>query len=776
MTSRFVERRQQNAWTLESAIRETVAYFSLFQYPLTLWEIWSFLPEKADLLAVKREVDRLVKEEKLYERWGYYFLPGEAGAVDCRAERYPITIAKIKRAKKVAKWLRWLPGIQFIGLANVMGSYNLRSDSDIDFFIITKPGSLWFCRFWANLMMQLVGLRPTDAKRSNKICLSFWLASNDLRLDRFKLPDEDGYPDWYYIYWLANLRPLVEQGINYQQIIKSNPWLKTYLPNWRPSIISQSGGNFWQKVASFFSRFGIVRAKIWESTLAYWQQKFLPANARTLMNIDERVVVSKEVIKLHIIDRREYYRSKLRQKLEAIARGEKGTIRPDEPVRRLPPNWWLRLGNIAATILVLILPWSTRWILHPGELGGEFWEYGTISIYLSDIVLLLSCLAVKLGEVSSPRISTKDSSKKYYLGWLSGLWLISAVSLLVNGVSWSLVIFYLLRLIIWSGGWYFLLGHLKWPWPRWATLFLASLIVPALLGLGQFIGQDASGNKWLGLASHHPGDLGVAVIESTNAAGEVTGRWLRAYGSFDHPNILGALMAIAIILIMVASQYYESNLSRFLLFASVGLWSLTALVSWSRTAWLAILFGWLISLMLIGRKDRHRRQFLVVFLLGLLLWSGLWFWPFKDLGRSRVSGEPRLEQKSLVERKESYGEALRIIREHLWLGVGLGNYTGFLSRQNETIGPAWNYQPVHNSFLLIISEIGLLGFVWLAVGLVMLLRSASKRSEIIWPLGVSFIWLLLMDHWWWSLHSGIVYFWLVISSLYWISRQPRNLL
>ena len=775
MTSRFVERRQQNTWTLESAIIEAVAYFSLFQYPLTAWEIWSFLPGKGELLVVKREIERLVNEGKLQQRWGYYFLPGETGAVDCRLERYPITIAKIKRAKKVAKWLRWLPGVQFIALVNVMGSYNLRADSDIDLFIVTRPGSLWFCRFWANLMMQIAGLRPTDENRSNKICLSFWLASSDLRLDRFKLPDKDGYPDWYYIYWLANLRPLVEQGINYQQIIKNNPWLKTYLPNWRVSIVSQSQGKFWQRVIGGFSRLGIFWARIWESTLAYWQQKFLPASVRTLMNIDERVVVTKEVIKLHIIDRREYYRDKLRKKLEALAQGKQEMVQVDKAVKRPHSNRWIKLGHIVATMLVLILPWSTRWIVYPGQLGGEFWEYGTISIYISDILLVLSCLALKLGK--SKLAPVKDGSKKRYLIWLSGLWLISAISLVVNNVAWPLIIFYLLRLVVWSAGWYFLLGHLQWTWRRWSTLWIVSLIFPAILGLGQFMSQTASANKWLGLASHYPGDLGIAVIESTNAAGEVTGRWLRAYGSFDHPNILGALMAIVIIFIMVASQYYDSNLSRFLLFASVGLWSLASLASWSRAAWLAILFGWIISLIISQRKDRHRRHFLIMFFVGLLLWSGLWLWPFQDLGRSRVSGEPRLEQKSLVERQESYGAALAVIKQHPWLGVGLGNYTGFLSKQDNIVRPAWDYQPVHNSFLLIISEIGLLGFVWLVMGLIMILWSAGQRlSGVVWPLAASFIWLLFMDHWWWSLHSGIVYFWLIVSSLYWISRQPRNLL
>ena len=137
MVSRFIERRQQADWSLEAAIIQTIAYFSIFKYPLTEWELWSFLPQKAELIEVRQEVQRLLTSGQLAEKWGYYFLPGQTAIVDCRQQRYPVAIAKIKKAQRVANWLRWLPGVQFVALAKLMGAYNLRAGGDIDLFIIT---------------------------------------------------------------------------------------------------------------------------------------------------------------------------------------------------------------------------------------------------------------------------------------------------------------------------------------------------------------------------------------------------------------------------------------------------------------------------------------------------------------------------------------------------------------------------------------------------------------------------------------------------------------
>ena len=775
MVSRFIERRQQSDWNLEAAILQVAAYFSLFKYPLSQWEVWSFLPHQAELLAVRQCLDKMVQAGQLAEKWGYYFLPGQETAVICRQQRYPVAIQKIKRARRVVNWLRWLPGVQFVALANLMGSYNLRANGDIDLFIITRPGCLWFCRFWAALGLQILGLRPTPENRRDKICLSFWLSSDNLRIDRFKLPDEDGCPDWYYIYWLANLRPLVEQGVSYQQIIKQNPWLKAYVPNWRPGHYQSEHRSWVSRLTAVVSSISAWLSQPWEKSLAYWQRKFLPTEVQCLMNKDQRVVVSSQVIKLHTIDRRRHFRERLLAVMEQLTKGQVEEVKADPLDCYNKPNWLIKISQWLSIALCLLLPWSTRWIIKAGNLGGEFWEYGTISLYASDILLVI---AVIVSGVARRSVKTKVFSKqdRFYGWWLAGLWLISGVSLLVNAVQLDLVWFGLARLIIWSAGWWLLITWQNWPVRRWISYILIGLSISAVLGLSQFVSQTALPNKWLGLAEHRPGDLGVAVIEATNYTGQVTGRWLRAYGSFDQPNILGALMAVAILLALVSWRRVTSNLARVFLVVAVGLWSWAMLASWSRAAWIAVFLGWLMALGLSFFGQRRYRKFLIVFLAAIIVWSICWLWPFRDLGYSRLAGQARLEQKSLVERQDGYRQAWPLIKQNPWLGVGLNNYTGVLSQKSATIGPAWLYQPVHNSIVLIVSEIGWLGFGWLFGGLLILLAQFKKQRDDLWPVAVGVIWLMLLDHWWWSLHSGLVWSWLLLAILLQIGRRRSNLL
>ena len=40
-------------------------------------------------------------------------------------------------------------------------------------------------------------------------------------------------------------------------------------------------------------------------------------------------------------------------------------------------------------LLVFLLPWQTRWIIRAGEINGGYWEYGTISLYGTDVLLFL---------------------------------------------------------------------------------------------------------------------------------------------------------------------------------------------------------------------------------------------------------------------------------------------------------------------------------------------------------------------------------------------------
>ena len=43
-------------------------------------------------------------------------------------------------------------------------------------------------------------------------------------------------------------------------------------------------------------------------------------------------------------------------------------------------------------LLVFLLPLQTRWIVRPGVLNGGYFEYGTISVYGTDVLLIIILL------------------------------------------------------------------------------------------------------------------------------------------------------------------------------------------------------------------------------------------------------------------------------------------------------------------------------------------------------------------------------------------------
>ena len=81
---------------------------------------------------------------------------------------------------------------------------------------------------------------------------------------------------------------------------------------------------------------------------------------------------------------------------------------------------------------------------------------------------------------------------------------------------------------------------------------------------------------------------------------------------------------------------------------------------------------------------------------------------------------------------------------------------------------AWAYQPVHNVFLLVWAEIGivgLLGFLGLLgyLGWSALKRFWKEEDYISLPLLLALVIIMMFDHWLWSLHFGVLWFWLILG-------------
>jgi len=215
--------------------------------------------------------------------------------------------------------------------------------------------------------------------------------------------------------------------------------------------------------------------------------------------------------------------------------------------------------------------------------------------------------------------------------------------------------------------------------------------------------------------------------------------------------------------------------SQRLLWINYGLlffFSVACLFSFSRSAWLGLSLGLLIVFLvhcrkIFKKKIDWRSQEVKLIIVGSLLFIVV-FSSISSLFTTRFDSQNRLESISTCERLTSFGQAKKIIMSYPFFGVGVGNYT-VASFQNSSFNPSYYYQPVHNVFLLVWSELGIMGllcFLGLLIFLVLQQFRQLSQSEISLAILAALSVSLMVDHWLFSLHFGVLFFWFVIGLIW----------
>jgi hypothetical protein len=232
-------------------------------------------------------------------------------------------------------------------------------------------------------------------------------------------------------------------------------------------------------------------------------------------------------------------------------------------------------------------------------------------------------------------------------------------------------------------------------------------------------------------------------------------RWLRAYGSFPHPNILGIFLAVA--LVMMSLRAERSRLVRIAQLAGVVGLSLT----FSRSAWLALSLatvtwvvttrGWRDIPTWIGRQLRSQRVLAALIAIGLLL-SG-----------ARVTQVDAFPEANSLSQRQIYDDAAWSLVAQ-GRPVGAGNILIAEQRQGTRVG-----EPAHNVFLITLAELGPLGVLaWLAL-LATIVASAWRSADPVARAGTltlaMLLPLLLLDHYLWTQPVGRIWLTLALAVL-----------
>lgn len=242
--------------------------------------------------------------------------------------------------------------------------------------------------------------------------------------------------------------------------------------------------------------------------------------------------------------------------------------------------------------------------------------------------------------------------------------------------------------------------------PPLAPILGPVIVLQSVVGCLQFLFQRDLGLILLGELPLNPAFEGVTVLM---ARGEP---WLRAYGLTAHPNLLGALLALSLVLLI--SSYRGGLQEKKVYLLPVFALGLAGLFfSFSRSAWLGFVVGlvvWVITRWR-GFAGASRRVLWWLVPAALLIALGLFI--YGDLVTSRFVNLQPLEARSISQRLYDAELALQLTRHDPWLGVGLGRNMEAASR----IGA--DAERVHNVLLLGSAELGLPGLLfvlWLLLG------------------------------------------------------------
>ncbi len=414
-------------------------------------------------------------------------------------------------------------------------------------------------------------------------------------------------------------------------------------------------------------------------------------------------------------------------------------------------------------LFVFLLPWQTRWIVRDELIGGQVFEYGRMSLYGFDIVLFVLLISYLIALFKKPQLLKVESHKLKPILILSCGW----VGYGLLSVWWAdnkLISFYWgVRMLLGLGLFWLVSQKINFSKVRLAVVIVMAGAIQGLLAIWQFVQQSVWQSKWLGMAGQSARELGASVVEFGIE------RWLRAYGSLPHPNILGAWLVLSFAAVIYLMAKIEHKYHKLFLIFSASFISLGILFSYSRAAWLGLIGVYLAGAVWLLRSKREKwlknfAGWLLVYIAVLLAVFGSATWPVVKT-RLNIGVPSRLEVKSNTERVAGWRQAVEIWQEHKWLGVGLGNYS-LVRRLEQPQQPVWQIQPVHNVWLLMWAELGLIGGLWgLAVVGALLIYLIRRRH---WErLGVMalVLFLMMLDHFWWTLASGLYGWWLIVGGL-----------
>ena len=155
---------------------KTILYFSIFNYPLKLDEICNFSISR-NKERIQKDLEDLVARNVIIKVDDFYLANHNLNQIEKRVKGNRMAVNALKKAKKRATFIAKFPFVEAVGVSGSLSKGYYDQNSDIDFFVITKPNKVWLCRTFLMLYKKIFLLNSRKF-----FCINYFVSSENLEI------------------------------------------------------------------------------------------------------------------------------------------------------------------------------------------------------------------------------------------------------------------------------------------------------------------------------------------------------------------------------------------------------------------------------------------------------------------------------------------------------------------------------------------------------------------------------------------------------------------
>jgi O-antigen ligase len=202
--------------------------------------------------------------------------------------------------------------------------------------------------------------------------------------------------------------------------------------------------------------------------------------------------------------------------------------------------------------------------------------------------------------------------------------------------------------------------------------------------------------------------LGLSFLGERGFRTNVIGVYHGISGTLGHPGMYGLYLIIMVILLNILEHNKYSLFNQMLIFASL----FQVVLTFSRTCIIIVLFVSIVYLYdqyVEAKKSFQKWIKANIIAMGyILLIIALFF-----LSKERFFQSDSMEQ--VMNRFYHWTSSFKIIKGHLWFGIGANTYQWFLYDTIVIPREWYDRNVVHNSFLALLTELGIIGLLFFSL-------------------------------------------------------------